>query len=804
MITRRQLLSGAASVAALALVQPVRAAGLFGAFNGLIGGGQYLMRANLQGPTTAPDPSIYYNPAPGVGDPAISTADYYLSNGCYWFRCYDLDTMGTPGATVKAANNGNRYVWLNSADHPNTSQSWQDSWSFGVGFSNDPGVPPDKFNIIIWWNNSISVTGNTTFQQYHAPYLFYNPDDATYPFYIYSEASSVELQHEEGLTRSTDLTLANSVQYGPTHVTPGFSAWSSFQRVWRNGPGDFASFGLSWQGSSPGSYGGFGVFTSTDALSFTKSTTNVHDVVGNSSFIYAGSDLVNIGGQNYALATEALYNQPPYGGQLYAVGAMAAGTIRLAQYVSLVPVDASFNGLSSPAVIRISEAHTGLYPGPTYLQVVVGYQEDGLLHAWALRGFYTSAANLFTASGKPFMLAGGLNQELVDYYVYPYDATLAVAAAPVGVVASCAAGVVTVSWYDALPNNTYRVYKGTSSGTQATLVGDVAGTSITDSPTPGQQWWYKVVTLESGTERKNRVVHVYASANSALANKHVNRVIDDGGDPTTINQTWLQTCIDWAVAHDLDNAIEFWADAAFGVKLSAGKVVKVYCLGTTILPRGGDLTMATANVTYSATGLNSTAPAWTNPAATDRAYFGGERVNNIRQKTQATMFAAYKKPDTNKASFICSAVGASDGIGIEHVAGTPGNANFFCTDATHKVSATATLASATGVNVVIGFFDGTNVVCYGNGTAGTPQSGLDPNLLIENDTALRGPLNSNQTPYPKLTSGCSTTQCSATNVPTYQRSEAKFTASCVGFFAKGMTAAQAISFDAMQATHIGR
>ncbi len=246
------------------------------------------------------------------------------------------------------------------------------------------------------------------------------------------------------------------------------------------------------------------------------------------------------------------------------------------------------------------------------------------------------------------------------------------------------------------------------------------------------------------------------------------------------------------------------------MKLSAGKVVKVYCLGTTILPRGGDLTMATANVTYSATGLNSTAPAWTNPAATDRAYFGGERVNNIRQKTQITCFAAYKKADTNKASFISSAVtqlgdgSPNDGLGLEHLAGSPGTARFFCTDATHSVLATATLASATGVNVIIGFFDGTNVTCYGNGVAGTPQSGLDPNLLLGNATALRGPLNSNQTPFPNLASGTAITQCSAVNVRTYQRAEAKFTASCIGMFAKGMTAAQAISFDAMQATHIGR
>ncbi len=313
------------------------------------------------------------------------------------------------------------------------------------------------------------------------------------------------------------------------------------------------------------------------------------------------------------------------------------------------------------------------------------------------------------------------------------------------------------------------------------------------------------MTLESGAERANRVVHTYVSANSALANKHINRVIDDGGDVSTINQTWLQTCIDWAVDNDLDNCIEFWADAGFGVKLSAGQVIKVYCLGTTILPRGGDLTMATSHTTYSATGLNSTAPAWTNPATTDRAYFGGARVNNIRRKMQCTVFAAYKKPSTGKGSFIGQSTQGTgiDGLGLEHSSGTPGTVSIYLSDATHCVTATVSSASASGVHVAIGFFDGTNLTAYSDGVAGTPQTGVDTNLNLDNGTTLKG-LRGVNYPYPCLVSGCSATQYTSGRVRSYLRAEANWTASCIGMFSKGFTDAQAISFDAMQATHIGR
>ncbi len=764
------------------------------------GGGQYLRRANMFGPEVPIDPSTYYTP--GNGDPAVSTADYYFSSGFYWGRCYDLLTMGTAGAAIAAANA--RYAWVFCSDHAVVNVAWADEIDMRVGFSSDPGIlPATGTRGIREQYPALDILGQTNYYTYQAYYLVYNPDDAVTPFWMYGEGLATNRSHEEGLSKSSD--LINWTPFGPTHRTDTLLSISSFQRVVRVGTGDWYSHGLATLNDNDG---GLGVWTSTDGEVFTQQSHRTTNVVGNSIINFAAFTPIDIGGTLYDLVKEEVYNIPPYSPpQTYVGGPHAAGSRRIAQYVALFPIDTDFNYLATPPVIRISDAYEGVYPGPSYLQNPSGYVEDGVLHVYALNGFPMGTEGLGLISGAAYARGGGLWEQNVDYYTYIVDATAAAAAAPVGVTASCDAGVVTVSWYDALPNRTYRVYKGSSAGTQATLVGDVTGInlSITDTPTPGQQWWYKVVTLQSGTERQNRVVHCYVSANSELANRHVNRVIDDGGDDTTINQTWLEACIQWAISNGLNKCIEFWADAAFGVKLSAGKVVKVYCLGTTILPRGGDLTMQATNTTYSATGLNSTAPAWTNPNGSDHAYWGGQRINNIRRKVQCTFFAAYKKPGTVKASFIGSDDGGVPGLGLEHVAGTPGSASFYIEDATQTITATAALASATGVNVILGIFDGTNVTCYGNGTAGTPQAGLDPNLLLANAHSLKGlATEATSPPFPVVVSGCSNTTYNYTDGRTYFRNEALFTASCIGMFSKGMTAAQAISFDSLQATHIGR
>jgi hypothetical protein len=111
---------------------------------------------------------------------------------------------------------------------------------------------------------------------------------------------------------------------------------------------------------------------------------------------------------------------------------------------------------------------------------------------------------------------GGLNEQFVDYYTVTLDFATAAQAAPFGVAASCSSNTVTISWkthvtgYDPW-GISYNVYRGTTVGTQATLVGNSTGTSITDTPTPGSVYYYRVVKKSLGIEypSKYRIVSTY-------------------------------------------------------------------------------------------------------------------------------------------------------------------------------------------------------------------------------------------------------------------------------------------------------
>jgi hypothetical protein len=419
-------------------------------------------------------------------------------------------------------------------------------------------------------------------------------------------------------------------------------------------------------------------------------------------------------------------------------------------YATLVAIDSSKNFLSSPAPIRLTNAYNQVYPGPTQVQGIGGYKEDGILHFFVNRGFPTSGSSYGLANGT-YAQGGGLWQQFVDRYRFIYDATLAADAAPVGVKAICASGVVTLSWDNALPNQTYRVYKGSSSGTQATLVGDVTGTSTTHSPTVGQQWWFKVVTLNAGVEKSSRVVHCYVSSNTVMVNNHVNRVIDDGGDATKIDMTFLASVDSYLTSNDYYKYLMHWADCRFGIKEDGGFITKVYCLGTTRLPRGGDYTPDTSNVfpstssntSYSATSFRGTTPSWINNASSAHGYFGNGIANNIQRKNEITLIAAYQRPSgTGIATLFGMAQGAS-GMYLQQPAGASGDINFAMYSSNDPtataITSTAAFASATTAKVVAGVFDGSTLTTYLDGAAGTPVDAsayANPTLL--NDAVLRG------------------------------------------------------------------
>jgi hypothetical protein len=277
-----------------------------------------------------------------------------------------------------------------------------------------------------------------------------------------------------------------------------------------------------------------------------------------------------------------------------------------------------------------------------------------------------------------------------------------------------------------------------------TLVGDTIGTTYTDTPPALQVWYYKVVTLQDGTERQSRIVRVYASAASSLVNNHIDRVLADGAEPATIDATWLASVDSWLMSKGLTRHLMFWTDPAFGCKLDGRVIRKVYDLGTTRLPRGGDYTPWTSNTTYSPTGLNGTVPAFSNETPKAFGYYGSGRLNNIRRKSQIRAVAAYQKSNVNLATLL--SFGDSAAFYLQSTAGSPGFATFtmagvrsgtifsvrrlydlvlrfVAAPETYTVTATKALDSSTA-HIIVGTFDGKTVTTYVEGVPGAGQTGV--------------------------------------------------------------------------------
>lgn len=737
----------------------------------------------LFSPSPAIDPTDYYNA--GVGNPAVSTADYYLMNGLYWMRPYDLLQFGATGISIAAANG--RYFWIATPDHVTDSWIYTGSIDFMGGYSDDPGVLPKSLYPLFRYNNSASRPGGGTLTLYQLAWLVYNPDDETYPFYIYAEGhgNGISIQHETGLARSADLLTWS--MYGPTHINLDFTSWWSFQRVVRRAEGDWYSVGVDLNNPNPPlNFFGQGVSTSTDGLTWVRPTVHVTDTIGDRYFEFGPSDEIDIDGQIWIIVRER--DNSVSGGQ---------------QYLTMVAVDEDFNVLSSPEPIRLASygVSDDEYPGPEYLQSVAAYVEDGIAHIYSTRGFFTSAAVYSLVNGETYAEGGGLNEQFLDYRTKIVNATAAALSAPIGVTVSCDGGVVTLEWHDALPHTDYRVYRGPSASGAWTVVGDVDGVTITDEPTEDQRWWYKVVTVSGGAEQGYRVVSVYVSSSSPLVNEHIDRVLKDGASASTINAAWLQTVVDWLESEGLTHSLMWWTDPAFGVIKDGSNIIsKVYCLGTTLLPRGGDYKPTTSATTYSATGLNSTAPALVNANSNSFGYFGNGRINNIQRKTQVTCVAVYQKSHTSKVAPI--AIGEFVGMKLSHTAGTPGDASFALSDADETKTDTIAMSSATGAHIIAGTYDGTTVYAYADGVRGSGQTGLDMSLG-PTYTALKGQIGVPSN-VQTLVSGSSVSKYEiGSGSITFSNNEAQFSAGALIVFDVALTTLQMASLMTLLETRNG-
>lgn len=231
------------------------------------------------------DPKDYYTP--GNESPGISTSEYYHMNSLQLFRPWDLDAMGSPGATVKAANGGNRYAWICAFDHPEGGSGiHNDCFNFMIGFSDDPGILPSVLIGIIPFNNqwvgdasTPGANGFTMNSDFGPSALVYNPDDASFPFYLYTQGAPLApVFHDPGLQsvawKSSDLFSWVGCAWGPKSLTDANigdgALLTSHQLVIRNGTGNWSTFGIV------GHYGYMGpnVWTSADGKTWDYSETS--------------------------------------------------------------------------------------------------------------------------------------------------------------------------------------------------------------------------------------------------------------------------------------------------------------------------------------------------------------------------------------------------------------------------------------------------------------------------------------------------------------------------------------------------
>lgn len=508
------------------------------------GGGAFLISANILSPADGQPVS-----ARTLDRPASSTADALHMDGLSDFRPWDLRQWGSHGAAIEA-NKGYRYVWFFSCDHGGTGTGAEGGWGLDAidtyaAFSNDPHVPPDPSTMQAIIPNLFTIPGETGTFGGFLGWPVYDPDDATYPFKFYMEGGRQGGDFANSLPSVLLKTADFDTPFIPvsiSHPTAGQFGLTAYQRVYRLGTGNWISFG---GGNPTGNDGSISKWTSSNGITFTNgalvkkrilstgiaATSGpgwiaqygmmgerfqigsdwylpcVEDLRGggwNSGTTYAVNDQVNVSNVTYRSLAGSNLNNPPASSPSHWQNLGILG-----QYVTLVPIDGTTGDIivGGPPYIRISDQYNGIYPSASYLQYVTSYVEDGVVTCYALHGFYGDTG--LTVSALPED-GGGLNEQYIDIYAYMFDPIAARASAPFNVKAKCINGVATISWADLPAGRSYRVKRGTSFGTYGTTVGDVTGTSITDSPSSGL-YYYQVTSLYGGVEQASRVVAIYVS-----------------------------------------------------------------------------------------------------------------------------------------------------------------------------------------------------------------------------------------------------------------------------------------------------
>jgi hypothetical protein len=528
-----------------------------------LGGGANLLFTNAFGPSYQAAVSTRT-----LTQPASSTADYYHIDGLYDFVPYDLNAMGTPGQAIATAK-GYRYVWIITCDHPGQGSGEEGGWgrdatSVYAAFSNDPAVLPDPSTMCRIINGGpdaskcgVVVPGTVSPSVFVNPFqacLVYNPDDATNPFYLFTEMED----HSGGANlNSLNMILHKRADFdgefttvGISHACTGPFGLTSFQNVKYLGGGSWASWGA---GNTSGNDGSIAKWTATGQT--TNPVFTIGSVIARQdpntnnwtrSWGYNGHQ-ITIGSDTYIISNEDDRYRGYSAGTTYAIGdkvssgtgtqfrsytSLSNGNLnnepsadggvhwqdngQLGQKLVLVPVNATTGAVipgGSPAVLTLSAKYNGVFPLDTWIQTAKSYEEDGVALGFLVHGMFGDVGLIPTKLPEN---GGGINDQWVDAYFYVYDAVAAANSAPFGARASCAAGVVTLNWYDVVGGRTFRIKRYTSlananADTSGTSVGDVTGITTTDSPTVGSVYYYRIWSLASGTPQGSRVVSTYVS-----------------------------------------------------------------------------------------------------------------------------------------------------------------------------------------------------------------------------------------------------------------------------------------------------
>lgn len=206
-----------------------------------------------------------------------------------------------------------------------------------------------------------------------------------------------------------------------------------------------------------------------------------------------------------------------------------------------------------------------------------------------------------------------------------------------------------------------------------------------------------------------------------LVNKHITRVLAAGG--TVADSTRLADLDAWITSEGLYGYLGDWSNPAFGViKNGSNEISKVMGLGTTWLPRLGDLTPSSpANTLYDATGVGGV-PAWNNTSSSAYHYYGAARAGTIRTQQirrkhhdGLTIIGCYRKTHSNAASLI--GLGQFGGICLQNTSGSPGNCKAWIGPAAFTATHATTVAN-NAINIIGLTFDGDTLTTYVEGVAG--------------------------------------------------------------------------------------